>query len=508
MQTFWNSGEREKIRGLDVLGLRQLDQEIERSWVSGITTISFRARYLSLLPSTIGDFYSRKLDHGGGTASHDQEDLDAVLRRLEFVVLVSSRRDAKPGDRGNTFGVLGSDLFDSHVSELEKTGSMVVPTDRGGASLGTYVMPCRSFGLLEAGVDVPVRVPPRGQALQRARARALGGSRLAACIQDGGTVSLGDVDAEAKFFSVNSIDAIEDERRLLEEALLTPYVDAQDVVSTYDRFRATSQWVFKALDGRTLSSSELILDAYRMASRGAPSDQVGIAWAEYEFRRRGHFALELLLGCLADTLMDLTEATIDQVVDRWAVTGPLPDAVAHATGWDDSAWEERVGDLSASIPGDAFLAGSLSIARALTSANRALYAFALLLACRKQTAALRDSGAIPVRQSYLERAFGILEDQSGRRLSSAATRVLREVVAEAHLSTTLRKMSQGQKCSLRFYPEGALLRPTGTPVAAGFSGDRLGNVLGIWADIGVFARTAGRFALTEYGRTLAQRLGS
>ena len=52
-------------------------------------------------------------------------------------------------------------------------------------------------------------------------------------------------------------------------------------------------------------------------------------------------------------------------------------------------------------------------------------------------------------------------------------------------------MSQGQKCSLRFYPEGALLRPTSTPVAAGFSGDRLGNVLGIWADLGMLERLEG-----------------
>ena len=80
------------------------------------------------------------------------------------------------------------------------------------------------------------------------------------------------------------------------------------------------------------------------------------------------------------------------------------------------------------------------------------------------------------------------------------------MVIEAHLSTTLRKMSQGQKCSLRFYPEGALLRPTGRGTSAGQSGDRLGNVLGMWADLGVLERQDGGFRLTEHGCALAAEL--
>ena len=62
-------------------------------------------------------------------------------------------------------------------------------------------------------------------------------------------------------------------------------------------------------------------------------------------------------------------------------------------------------------------------------------------------------------------------------------------------------MGQGQQCSLRFFPEGDVLQPTGVAVMPGFSGSRLGNVLGMLADVGLCNRLdRGRFDLTDVGR--------
>jgi hypothetical protein len=232
------------------------------------------------------------------------------------------------------------------------------------------------------------------------------------------------------------------------------------------------------------------------------------AWAEYEFRRRVHFGLELLLSAFVDELISYEESTIERVTAEWAKPEVLPEAVSELTGWGKGCMAERVSVLAKQLRTKKFVDEALwsRDTRGLSTRARAIYALALILACRDQSSKPLRSGQFRNRQTPCERAFDLVGENPTTSMAAVLSRLLAEIVVPAHMATSLRKMSQGQKCSLRFFPEGYALHATGKQVNAGYSGDRLTNVLGMWADIGALERTRGEFAMTRKGQALLKQL--
>jgi hypothetical protein len=515
VELFWNSGERETIQGLDILGLRQVDQDIERHWVSGITTITIRARYLSFLPWILGEFFRHELEAHQGRAVFDDSKLSETLARLEFVVLAATYIGPTTGPR-NTLGVLGSDIYSDSLEKLKAKGVVEFPRGHASAIFGTYSSACESFGLLEKtnGADLPAKLTPRGKSMYEVRRKLVGDSTLTERILNGGVLTTADFVAEGSLFSANSLLECEPERDLLEEAFRKAYSEVDDVRNRYHRFLSTTLWALEAIKDAPCSSAELIRQAY---TRSSSSDGVHVsgteyAWAEYELRRAVHFSLELLLSAVTETLKELGQGTVEQVVREWNTSEPLPEMVQKILPIDGAPMVVPLSELQAALSDQPLIVKmpDVSLSRGLPCGPRALLALAMLLSCANRSADLRRKGLIQDRGSTdaMEHAFQIIVEFADRPVEEGLAELLLHSVVQPHLAETLRKMSEGQKCSLRFYAEGANLLPTGVRVQAGYSGDRLGNLLGMWADLGLLERQAGRYSLSDRGRELLVELSN
>ena len=515
MDHFWNSGEKDKIRGLDILGARRYDQSLERLWVSGITTISIRARYLTLLPWILAEFYQRELDQAsGGKAEFDEKKFKSVLQRMEFIILVSSKLGNEWGEPGNTYGVLGSDLFTEEYEKLLNSGIVALDFNKGGASFGTYAMPCRQFGLLERSIygnNGITPIPPRGKQLFDLRTALVQDCPLTNVIFNGGEVLKEDILEYGRYFSVNGLitDSGKDEKDLLLNFMLNPYSNrAKD---DYHNFTSTIAWFLSRLEeDKGLSSADIITQNYITFANecsNKPRD-VESAWFEYELKRKIHFSLELLLSALTDTIIDLNGSSLTQVLDNWSNTFDISDLVQHTIP-ETTSYNTTVFNLAKDISNDIFdTSFSYAGVQNLSVSNRALYAVFIIVAVYNQVTKIKEKGKIELHdEEHLNHTFSIIKDYWNCSIYDCMGEIIKEVVVERHLNTSWRKIGQGQKCSVRFYPDGDLLRPTGKRVNAWFSQDRLANVIQMLSDMGLCTKNKqGKFLLSNSGKVLLDEL--
>ncbi len=484
MDVAWGDAAVDRTAGVDIAGIRGLDQQMEALFVNGITTVTLRGRYLTILTWAIGEFFSAEAD--AGETSYSPDRFSTFLRRIEFLVLACSTVEGGGGAPG---GAIGTQMFQPQMAALVAGGTVPFPEHGGGTMLGTYFGLCRALGLLAyagQGVPVPFALTPRGRATWDVRRRALADVGWRAVVSSDG-VGSDEARALAPHFSLRSLDPATGEAEALRDALLQPWrpddATAAQVEAAYGRFAQTVNWL-RAGGGDPRRVDVLLATAWRRAVTGVEGAAIDLTWAEYEWRCRLHYSIELMLSAVSSAVHERREATLTELIDDWLAQADVPARLAAAWPEAASAGFASGADARASVPLDLWLAGLPGDLDSLPSHARALAAFALASALAAQSAALRSSERFMDRRSIGERALACVE-AAGAAPFADTLRSLARIAVEAHFATTFRKMGGGQKCSLRFFPEGAKLLTTRAATPAGRSGSRLWNMVRVLEDAGV-----------------------
>jgi hypothetical protein len=496
---FWGDDLLDTTQGLDIVGVRGLDQSIELGLVNGITTISQRVRYLSLLTWAIGDFL-----HENATTGFEEKRLRAFLRRIEFLILASTRVDGEINGSDYT-GALGANLHQEAIRDLLDGKPTPVPDDRGGAILGTYFAPSKAVGLLTEGDEtIPYKLTVRGKKMWETLNDHMLGSPIRRLLHSGGDLSRSMAEEAIPDLALGALERRPEETDLLKEALMRPWerdgrVPPERVTNAYSAFNETISWSTSLLQSNPDNATGLLVRNYHRCVTGDSQDATSMTWAEYEYRRRCHLCLELLLSSLVHGLDQYEQAAIAQVVERWSnardLSGYLKDMWPGAT----MVWDLAAGAVRDSVPSDLFETSSIptTALRKLPPPDQALAAVAILSGTAMQTRNIRGSGSIDtIPSSPGDQVIDLLENAQDEPFPHLLERLV-EIAAISHLQNTLRKMGNGQKCSLRFFPEGPYLRSTGLGMAPGHSGDRLTNVLRFLTDIGTLEKTAAGLVPTD-----------
>lgn len=488
MEIFWSSPLAIEIKGLDILGVRGRDQAIEEKLVNGITTISLRARYYSILTWAVGSFLKAGLEENG-VGKYSDSAFRVFLRRVEFITLACTAIDDSDGNQLN--GVLGRDLFAEQIRTLRAEGSVEFPQNARTAMFLTYYGPCRAAGLLKdaPGSVIPGQLTLRGRELMNLREATIP-SQIKNLLLGNEPLTTHSLRLAKGSFSLHPLSIPAEERALLLKALRRPRSPKQE--DDHNKFVESVEWIIAELKEKPASAEWLLVRNYAARVSNGASNGVADSWAEYEWQRRCHFAFEWLLASFCDRLNRNGDSSLSEIVSSLMGDFSKGDGAQQlSTAAQEINLQTPASVLTALVPDNYQLSAPLPTRT--MAAHRggvgAISAIQLLVALHRQSLGLRTSKVFRDTDAIANRAMQIIEEAENKSLAELLASLLLQCAIVPHLTTTLRKMGSGQRCSLRFFPDGELFRSTAVQVSAGRSGTRLANVLGILSDLSVLDLT-------------------
>lgn len=491
MKIFWNKEGHEKINGQDVIGLRRIDQSIEKEWVAGITTISQRAKYISMLVWGLAEAY-KIMPVINGSKQFDEKLLNLIFSRIEFIVLATSKWHAYKYEGADDFGLLGADVHKKEIDQLFETGSVQVPEGKNVGLIGTYYVTSSMFGLVyhDSESVLPITITPRGKILWEAIETNVSTSNLKKVILKGGNISTSDIESEGHFFSANQINKCDQERKLLEEAFTIPVEQSGSYANMYTNLRETLA-ILKEFGSNSTNAEDIILLNYKNLKIESESFKTNakISWAEYEARRRIHFALELFLYRVSTALIQHGPLQVGQIIDIWTKRLNNVKKENQLFNFSDSPLTMIVADyLADTKKAELDIEEYIHFRDYENEAASVLSGLTLIFNTYFKFHPLILNKIVRNQSSIFEAVFDLIEKSKSLTVAQFLEVLILQAVVYPHISNTLRKMANGAKCSLRLYSDGNQIYPTGVNPYPGRSGTRLFNVINLFVDIGCIDR--------------------
>jgi hypothetical protein len=477
MTVFWNKENSEKINGQDVIGLRKIDQSIEKEWVAGITTISQRAKYISMLVWGLVESYEimKKSD---GSYDYNEKILNLIFSRLEFIILASTKWAAKNKGLMNDFGLLGADVHKKELSTLFENNQVQIPEGKVVGLIGTYYVTSALFGIVshDSNSPLPISITQRGKELYNSICGHINSSKLKTLVLHGGVIDSQTLTAESHLFSANELVSNQNEAPLLRKYFTEPPEQAPEFTNQYERLLGTLS-LLKDIGEETNNADRIIQINFNKAKKNRikSSSPYLIPWAEYELRRRVHFSLELILSRISKLLNFEGALTIEELIHIWESQKDNQSNEDRILQGREFSFDDKLNDF-------------LDCKKDYDEENYTKYGkYALSMLCDLYHSFSHyiDSQKIKNRNSILEYIFTKINDSKEKSLRDFLIDICVNAVVLPHFSNTLRKMSNGAKCSLRIYLDGKQLMPTGIISIPGRSGTRLYNVINIFSDVGI-----------------------